>query len=98
MTGDSSDGGRAELQQRLRRMSKLMFGSFLVLLVFIVAVYTAYPHKEPRLNNWVYLVSVGGMAALAVQWRLLQRRELPMNVLRTIDVIYMVGTGAVFAA
>jgi eukaryotic-like serine/threonine-protein kinase len=92
------EDARDYLQKRLQTLSALMFSVFVVLLGFIYAVFTAYPEKEPYLNNYVYLISAVGMAALGLQWRLMHTRPLTLRALRTIDVIYMVGTGVVFAA
>src|SRR4051794_31349232 len=80
-------------------MSKLMFVSFVVLLVFMVIMYGLFPATEPKHNKIVYAISLSGLVQLVVIWRgLLLRRQLSIRALQRIDVYYQVGTGTLFGA
>jgi serine/threonine-protein kinase len=77
---------------------KLMFWSFVALLVFLRIVYAIWGFA-PRYNDVVYLVSAVGVAIMAFLWRgLLVRRKLSLEWLHGIDLFYATGTGVVFGA
>ena len=77
---------------------KLMFWSFVALLVFLRILYGIW-HKAPKYNDVVYLVSAAGLAIMAFLWRgLLVRRKLSLDWLHGIDVFYATGTGFIFGA
>jgi len=89
---------RAYLQARLVVISKLMFVSFVGLLVYMVVVYSIF-HNAPILNNYIYALSGGGVLLLVLIWRgLLLRRQLTLPQLKFVDVFYQVGTGSIFGA
>ena len=76
-----------------------MFASFTVLLVYITVLYKVYEDIEPDLNWIVDVISLVGLALLAITWRaLLLRRTLPLAALRFVDVFYAVGTSTIFGA
>ena len=88
---------REALQQRLAMLSKLMFGSFLVLLVFLKALYATYPHLEPRQQDLIYIEFVGGLVILAIVWRIvLVRRPRTIRQLDLVDSFFAFGTGSSF--
>jgi len=90
---------RTYLQARLRLLSALMFGAFVVLLALMVVLYGVYPEIEPKRNALIYAISAVGVAILVVIWRgFLARRPLAMRTLWRIDAFYGVGTGTVFGA
>jgi eukaryotic-like serine/threonine-protein kinase len=98
-TATTGEEARAHLQARLIVLSRIMFWSFAVLLLVLVAGYAIYPEVEPKWNRLVYVIAAGGLAQLAVIWRVfLVRGTRTMKQLRAIDVYYAVGTGSIFAA
>ncbi len=98
-TMSTSDDARADLQARLLVFTRLMFGSFAVLIVFIVAVYEIYPQIEPARNTSILCGEAAALCAMAVIWRgLLVRRALSVRVLDAIDLTYAIGIGTAFAA
>jgi serine/threonine-protein kinase len=95
--GDDEDS-RALLQERLGVLSRVMFFSFIVLIVGMVALYAPNPELEPYGQSKIYIMSVSGLALLTVIWRgFLVRKKLSFNVLHGIDVFYAFGTGSIFA-
>jgi len=99
------DDATSYLQARLVVLSKAMFWSFCVLLVFMAIAYTSYADLElpdrvglaPRQNDIIFAISAGGVVALAVLWRLLLvRRDLSLSTLERIDAFYCIGTGVCF--
>src|SRR5262245_25339421 len=94
-----TEESRAYLQARLIVLSRLMFWSFVSLVVYITLLYRVYPEHEPRLNGIIDVISVLGLGLLASIWRLaLARRELTSGQLQFIDTFYSVGTGTIFGA
>jgi hypothetical protein len=95
----NDEEARAYLQGRLRLLSALMFGSFVILLSLMVLLYWVYPEIEPKRNHLIYAVSVVGVGILVVIWRgLLVRKPCSMSLLNAIDLFYGVGTGSVLGA
>ncbi len=95
----NDEEARAYLQGRLRLLSALMFGSFVILLSLMVLLYWAYPEIEPKRNHLIYAISASGVGFLVIIWRgLLVRRPCSMRVLNAIDLFYGVGTGTVLGA
>ncbi|HSD89247.1 MAG TPA: serine/threonine-protein kinase [Kofleriaceae bacterium] len=95
----ADEESRAYLQARLVVISKLMFVSFVGLLIYMLIVYGIYPAVEPTLNRYVYVLSGAGLMLLAFIWRgLLLRRQLTLPQLKFVDVFYQVGTGTIFGA
>jgi len=98
-TASSADQARGYLQTRLTLFSKLMFWSFVALLVFLTAMYELYPHIKPRDNDIIFAGATVLLAVMAFLWRVvLVRRPLSVRALYGIDVVYAAGTGIAFAA
>src|SRR5690349_21354310 len=96
---DHDEESRAYLQERLERLSGMMFWAFIVLLGFTFLMYFSYPHIEPPDEDIINWFSFGGLIVLAGVWRLLLvRRKLPMETLHRIDLVYAIGTGFAFGA
>ena len=94
----TDEEAREYLQKRLALFSKSVFWSFTTLLLFLFAMYSAYP-IEPQNQEIIYGVAVIGLAILAFVWRaILVRKTLAVDVLYWLDVIITIGSGAVFAA
>jgi serine/threonine-protein kinase len=90
---------RAYLQARLTVLFKLMFWSFVALLVFLRALYWAFPTIEPARNHEIFAISAVGLAIMAFIWRvLLLRGKRSLELLHGIDLFYATGTGIVFAS
>ena len=94
----SEEEARAYLQRRLTLFAKLMFWSFVTLLIFLAGVYRLYEEIAPRHEDIVF----GGAAALLVVmagiWRgALVRRTLSVAALYRIDLLFQGGIGAAFA-
>ncbi len=95
----TDEESRAYLQQRLEVLSGLMFWSFVVLLGFTFLMYFGYPEIEPPNEDTINVMSLIGVVALAVTWRLfLVRRTLTLDQLHGIDVFYAISTGFAFGA
>ncbi len=99
------DDATSYLQSRLVVLSKAMFWSFCVLLVFMAVAYTSYSDLKlpdrvglaPRDNNTIFVISAGGVVILAALWRmLLVRRDLSLAMLERIDAFFCIGTGGCF--
>jgi serine/threonine-protein kinase len=98
-SGALADDARAYLQARLTLFSKLMFWSFVALLVFLTAMYKLYPGIKPRDNDIIFAGATLLLGVMAVLWRVvLVRRPLSVGALYGIDIVYAAGTGVAFAA
>jgi eukaryotic-like serine/threonine-protein kinase len=97
--GSADDDGRAYLQTRLTLFTRLMFWSFIALLVFLIALYQLYPDVKPRDND---IIMIGGallLGVMAIVWRVfLIRRVLSVGAMFGLDVFYAAGIGSWFAA
>jgi len=93
----NDDESRAYLQSRLITLSSLMYWSFVAFLVYVTILYKTGLANEPRSNFTIFVVSDVGLVLLAVLWRLMVRRPLPIRVLNVIDAFYAFGTGALLA-
>jgi eukaryotic-like serine/threonine-protein kinase len=96
---------RARLQERLIALSRLMFWSFAVLALGMMALYWKYPTTtehggiQPIRQGWINLISAAGVVSLAIVWRgVLVRRDLELRYLYAIDLFYAFSTGAIFAS
>jgi serine/threonine-protein kinase len=95
----TDEEARAYLQARLVVLSRLMFWSFVALLVGMVLLYARYPDIEPKRNKSIYEVALVGMGILVVLWRgALLRRKVTLGQLYAIDLFYGTGTGTIFAS
>ncbi len=95
----SADDTRDHLQARLLVFTRLMFGSFAVLIAFLALVYWIYPEIKPANNHYIVGGEVGALGLMAVIWRgLLARRDLSLRILHAIDLAYAVGIGCAFGA
>jgi hypothetical protein len=95
----SEDEARAYLQTRLQLLSRLMFGSFIALLLGMLLLYWAYPLLEPTHNRYIYIISLAGLALLVVIWRgFLARKPLGTPALHRIDAFYAISTGLIFSS
>jgi hypothetical protein len=93
----SEEESRAYLQARLEVFSKMMFWSFIVLISFLFALYSAYPALKPAYNQLIFCAAALELAAMAVIWRvLLVRRTLSLGALHWIDLLYAIGIGVMF--
>src|SRR5678815_2379523 len=97
--GTRDEESRAYLQARLIVLSRLMFWSFLVLLLGMVLLYYRHPEIQPKRQALIYWIGSIGIVVLAVIWRgVLVRRELAPRWLYAIDFFYAISTGTVFGA
>jgi eukaryotic-like serine/threonine-protein kinase len=89
---------RATFQSRLIVLSRLMFWSFVVLIVGMFLLYEAHGDIEPDDQETIYVIAGAGLLVQGVIWRgFLLRRKLSFEQLYAVDLIYGFGTGAVFA-
>lgn len=89
---------RAYLQTRLALFAKVMFWSFVTLLVFISGMYWQYPHIVPARNNEVIAGAAVGLTGMAALWRLvLVRMRLSIEALYRLDLFFSMGIGTTFA-
>jgi serine/threonine-protein kinase len=94
----NEEEARAYLQARLAVLFKVMFWSLVALLGFVWGLYAIYP-TTPGHSRLVYLVSLVGLAMMAIIWRvLLVRRTLSAAWLYRIDFVYAIGIGTAFGA
>ncbi len=95
----TDEESRAYLQTRLVVLSRLMFWSFVVLLIGMVLLYRTYPDIEPKRNGSIYEVALVGLGFLGVIWRGgLLRRALVIRQLNAIDLFFGAATGTIFAS
>jgi eukaryotic-like serine/threonine-protein kinase len=96
---ERDEEARAYLQERLERLSGLMFWAFVVLLGFTFLMYFGYPEIEPPNEDVINVFSLIGVISLAIIWRMfLVRKTLTMEQLHRIDAIYAITTGFAFGA
>ena len=97
VTGDEE--GRAYLQSRLEVLSRLMFWSCVVLLASVWILYWKYPAIKPRREPLIFGFSVGGLALLAIVWRVVLTRRAPrLAHLHFIDLFFAFLIGSIFGA
>jgi hypothetical protein len=94
----NEEESRAHLQARLRLLSFLMFSSFAAFLGFVSTLYQFEPGLEPDLNDEILTAALCALAMLLVLWIVLIRKRLSIAALNTIDVVYALGTGTMFAS
>ncbi len=94
---ETEEEARANLQGRLEVFSKLMFWSFVALLVFLTAMYRVYPSIVPQRNEEIFGSATILLAVMALIWRiaLVRRRPSIANLYR-LDIIYAITIGAAF--
>jgi eukaryotic-like serine/threonine-protein kinase len=96
---ERDEEARAYLQERLDKLSSLMFWSFVVLLGFTFLMYFGYPEIEPPNEDVINAFSLVGLIVLALIWRVwIVRRTLSMERLYLIDTFYAICTGVAFGA
>ena len=94
----SDEEARAYLQARLAVFSRSIFWSFSALVVFLFAMYQAYPTIKPTYQRYIYITAAVALGQLAFVWRvLLMRRTLSMPALYHIDQYITIGGGVMFA-
>ena len=96
---DSHDEeARAYLQSRLTLFTKLIFTSIVTLMAFLLLMYAVYP-IAPRHNDLIFGGASAELAVMAFIWRgLLVRRQLSVQALYGIDIVYAVFIGISFGA
>ncbi len=88
---------RIELQDRLNRYSKLMFWSFVTLMVFLYVAYSRVIDQPPRHRELVFTGAAILLAAMAAIWRIVLVRRTPsMDTLYGIDLLFAVVIGLAF--
>ncbi|MEO8844250.1 MAG: serine/threonine-protein kinase [Kofleriaceae bacterium] len=97
---DRDEKTRADLQDRLAVLFKVMFWSLVALVVFVWGQYASYEPKIPESRrNIVYAGAAVGLGAMAVIWRaLLVGRTLSLRALHRLDFVYSTGIGVAFGA
>ncbi|MEO8703803.1 MAG: serine/threonine-protein kinase [Kofleriaceae bacterium] len=97
--GDQTDDeDRAYLQTRFTLFTKLMFTSFVILMVSLSVMYQVYPEYAPTDNELVFGGGAIGLVVMAVIWRgVLVRRTVTVEGLYGLDVVYAICIGAAFA-
>jgi hypothetical protein len=94
----TEEEARAYLQKRLALFSKSVFWAFVTLLLFLFAMYTAYP-IAPKHQDIIYGVAVISLAILAFIWRvILIRKTLSVDALYLLDQLITIGSGVCFAS
>ncbi|HEU0030199.1 MAG TPA: serine/threonine-protein kinase [Kofleriaceae bacterium] len=97
-SAQSEDEVRAALESRLNLYSKLMFWSFVTLLVFLNLTYQIYD-IAPRYNEIVFGGASVLLALMAFIWRwVLVGRKLTVEGLYRIDLLYAITIGLAFGA
>src|SRR5690349_11357061 len=82
----NDEESRELLQERLGVLSRVMFFSFIVVILGMVALYSGKAVKEPGHQGVIYVISVIGLALLTVIWRgFLVRKKLSLRALHGID-------------
>jgi hypothetical protein len=93
----SEEEARDYLQKRLAVFSKTLFFAFVALVIFLFAMYAAYPTIEPRNQTIVYGTATLALAILAFLWRgPLTRGERSIDNLYRIDLLITIGSGCTF--
>ena len=93
----ADEESRAYLQARIDLLSRVLFISFVAVIVVLALFYTVYPIPV-RNNPVIFALALVGVAMLAVIWRgILTRRKLTIGQLYAIDTFYMAATGVFFA-
>ena len=96
---DRQEKTRADLQDRLAVLFKVMFWSLVALVLFVWGQYTSYGTKIPMRLDIVYAGAAVGLCAMAVIWRaLLVGRTLSLRALHRLDFVYSFGIGLSFGA
>ncbi len=97
-SAQTDEEARAYLQSRLNLYSKLMFWSFVTLLVFLSTTYRFYD-IAPKYNDLVFGGAAVMLAVMALVWRLLiVRRRLTVEGLYWVDLAYAITIGLAFGA
>jgi eukaryotic-like serine/threonine-protein kinase len=97
--GQTEEEARAYIQSRLAVFSKMLFWSFVALLVFLFLMYWRYSDIEPRNQEIIYGVAITALAILAVLWRVLLVRGRPsIDALYNIDLLIIIGSGVTFGS
>jgi len=86
---------RVRLQERLTLFASLLFWSFAALVVFLFAMYAAYPEITPGNQKLIYLVAAFAFVLLAGVWRVLGRPR-SYALLQSLDLFIITGSGCVF--
>ncbi len=98
----SEEEARANLQARLNVYSKVMFWSFVALIVFLVGTYAHYAIDDrigPQATRFVFGGGTALLAVMAMIWRLVVvRRKVSVDGLYRIDLMYAITIGCAFAA
>jgi eukaryotic-like serine/threonine-protein kinase len=89
---------RAFLQSRIAFLFKLMFWSLAAFVAFLAAAYELDPPNAPNHAWLVYIISAGGLAAMAFIGRvwLSRPKALSAAMLYRLDLVYSLGIGASF--
>ncbi len=88
---------RAELQDRLNRYAKLMFWSFVTLMVFLFVAYTRVLPRQPIHTDVVFTAASILLAVMAGLWRLVIARGRPaVDTLYGLDLLFAVAIGLAF--
>src|SRR5688572_29149178 len=76
----SDEETRAYLQERITLFAKLMFWSFLALMLFLAGAYVRYPDLAPEHNVVIFGTGATGLAVMGGIWQgVLRRRPLSMK-------------------
>ncbi len=96
-SAQSAEETRAYFQTRLALFCKLVFWSFVALMVFLFVMYERYPRIQPGYQKLIYGVAVIALTLLAFIWRVLLVRSKPsIDVLYLLDLIIVIGSGVTF--
>ncbi len=97
-SAQTDEEARAYLQSRLNLYSKLMFWSFVTLLLFLSMTYRVYD-IAPYYNDYVFGGAAVMLGVMAIVWRLLVvRRSLTVDGLNGVDLAYAITIGLAFGA
>ena len=93
-----AEESRSYLQQRLERLSQVLFCCFAAFLLFMWAMYRIEPQLTPAYSDVTFATNALGVAIVAVIWRVLSRdRNVSRKTLDTIDAVYAGGVGVFLA-
>src|SRR4051812_45584434 len=88
-SASSDEEAREQLQTRLNVYSRIMFWSFIALIVFLTLAYRFVLERQPRLWTYIFAGSTVLLAVMAFIWRaVIARGKSTVEALFAIDLAY----------
>jgi serine/threonine protein kinase len=91
----SEEESRSYLQERLERLSQVLFFCFTAFLVFMWLMYRIEPDLTPAYSDVTFATNALGVAVIALVWRMLRRGT--QVSMRWLAIIYAGGVGVFLA-